>query len=73
LSKRGHYKGQSLVDLVMPLTDYDKSVMAKVQGKDPPLPEPRPSPHAPGCWCVRCWDAGMQYAHYLEQKRSQEI
>lgn len=63
---------RNLLDLHTPLTDYDKSVLLKVYGLDPE-PDPRPSPHAPGCWCVRCWNAGIDYGIYLHNKRMGQL
>jgi hypothetical protein len=40
----------------------------------PLLPiEPRRPPHEAGCWCSICWQAGLEYADYLQKKRLQEI
>lgn len=47
---------------------------------DPPLLEPllisegpeappsRRAPHEAGCWCVACWNAGLEYGEYLKAK-----
>ncbi len=42
--KTGRYKGQSLVDLDTPLTDYDKLVLQKVYGL---VPEAKPVTRQP--------------------------
>lgn len=65
---------RSLLDLHVPLTDHEKWVMAKVYGQDrAPAPDPRPSPHDPGCWCLRCWNAGIEYGVYLHNKRMKKL
>lgn len=87
--KRGHYRHEPAVDLYTPLTDHEKAVTARVDcpicfdnakgcnhvpaahTKEPV--EPRRPPHEAGCWCVRCWASGLEYADYLQKKRLQEI
>lgn len=48
---------------------------APAPGSEPVRPEraPRPKAHARGCWCAECWERGMDYAHYLKQKRMNEL
>ena len=63
---KARYKHEPLVDLSAPLPECAKS-------KPLPEPEPRPSPHEPGCWCLRCWNAGIEYGVYLHNKRMEEL
>lgn len=48
---------------------------APVPGVEPPRApvEPRRPTHEAGCWCSICWQAGLEYADYLQAKRLQEI
>ena len=71
--KRPRYKGQALVDLDTPLTDYDKLVLMKVYGLDPPRPQPRRPNHSNGCACIDCWNAGIEYGIYLRNKRLKQL
>lgn len=62
--KHSHYRHEPAVDLSAP-----------APGVEPPLApvEPRRPPHEAGCFCLRCWSAGLEYADYLQKKRLQEI
>ncbi len=35
----------------------------------PLTPEPRKPPHAAGCFCTDCWQAGLEMGEYLQKKR----
>lgn len=63
---RGHYRHETPLDLNAPLP-------AGIAGEAPVPREPRRPPHEAGCWCVECWNAGLQYADYLQAKRLEEI
>ena len=48
---------------------------APAPGVEPPRApvEPRRPPHEAGCGCIECWNAGIEYSIYLQNKRLQEI
>jgi len=55
---------RNLIDLEAPLEDLEPLQV----WEGPLLPEPRPSAHHPGCWCVRCWNMGLEYGEYQKAK-----
>lgn len=68
---KGRYKHEIPLDLNDKSGEYANLLQPLGQG--PLLPEPRPSPHKSGCWCVRCWNAGLEYGEYLKQKKLNEL
>jgi hypothetical protein len=62
--KKGHYRGQSLVDLTQPLSDHDAGVCAKVDGPAPPVVQ-RPKYHGDDCPCISCCDNRASVDLYL--------
>jgi hypothetical protein len=56
------YRGQSLIS-------WDCSPAELPQEPAPVLAEPRKPPHAAGCWCIECWQAGLDSSEYLKAKR----
>jgi hypothetical protein len=63
---KGHYRHQSAVDLSAPLP-------AGIAGEPVPPVEPRRPAHEAGCWCIECWNAGIEYGIYLQAKRLEEL
>lgn len=48
---------------------------APAPGVEPPLApvEPRRPPHEAGCFCNTCFNAGIEYGIYLQNKRLEEM
>jgi len=64
---KGHYRHELAISFDCQASDIPVD-------QTPPTPvEPRRPPHEAGCWCVRCHNAGLQYADYLQQKRMNEL
>jgi hypothetical protein len=61
MNKRGHYRGQSLIDLTCSPDELPAEPAHVIR-------EPRRPPHEAGCFCVECHNAGVRYADYLAQK-----
>jgi hypothetical protein len=66
MNRKGHYRGQPLIDLTCDPKDLPPEPLSPTGG--PLLPEPRRPPHEAGCWCVACWQAGLAYGEYLKAK-----
>jgi hypothetical protein len=63
---KGRYRHEIPLDLHAALPECAKGTQL-----EPALP--RPSPHEPGCWCLICWNAGIEYGIYLHNKRMEEL
>jgi hypothetical protein len=62
--RRNHYRHEPLVNFDAPLPP---------QPAAPARSEPRVAPHAAGCWCTACFNAGLRFGEYLKQKRLNEL
>ena len=66
MNRKGHYRGQPLVDLYTPRDPLPLEPLLISEGPEPP--PPRRAPHEAGCWCVECWNAGLRYGEWLKAK-----
>jgi len=64
---RGHYRHEPAISFDCQASDIP------VDQTPPPLVAPRRPPHEAGCGCIECWNAGIEYSIYLQNKRLQEI
>lgn len=58
-------------DRIRNLLDLDAPIPEQTFLKPPAAP--RIAPHEAGCWCVSCWNAGLRYGEWLEQKRLEDL
>jgi hypothetical protein len=68
-------KSRRQADIATLIDLHSDAAMAAIEKLEPSPPpaQPRVAPHAPGCWCTPCWNAGLRYGEYLKAKRLNEL
>ncbi len=69
LSQDGRFRWSAGWGIWCPIGKGDDNELPGPVEWGPLMPE---RPHAQGCWCVECWNAGVRYSDYLKAKAVRE-